>query len=194
MVSFHNNKIKKNHFICFLLAKKKRNAKTWKQIQKLSSHQLTITQMKFSPNNRYLLSVGRDRKISVFERTVTDDGNDEIPFKLIACTDKTNGIHTRIIWTCDWTHDSEIFATGSRDGKLVAWHKSPEIATTSTSLASFKSMCTLDLKNDSITAIAFAHKFYSDCYLAAIGFETGQIQIYYLSTDNWNFMINIDQE
>lgn len=152
--------------------------------------------MKFSRDNRHLLSVGRDRKLSVFERTINEDDDDESSsFKLIACTDKTNGIHTRIIWTCDWSHDSKIFATGSRDGKLVAWHKLSELTTTSTvsSLGSYQSICTLELKNDSITAVAFAQHFHNDCYLVAIGLETGQIQINLLTAGSWSNLLNIDQ-
>lgn len=38
---------------------------------------------------------------------------------MIATTDKSNGLHTRIIWCCAWTHDSVAFGTGSRDGKVT---------------------------------------------------------------------------
>lgn len=170
---------------------------TWKQIQKLPAHQLTVTQMKFSPNDRWLLSVSRDRRWSLFETEEKSSDNSTpapaINYKMVATTDKKNGIHSRIIWTCDWTHDSRLFATGSRDGKVVAWHKGD--TDTGTSLKCYRSVATLEFqKTDSITAIAFAKSFVrNDCdYLAAIGLETGHIHIATLNTI-WTIMFTIEQ-
>lgn len=175
------------------------DTQTWKQLQKLPAHQLTVTQMKFSPNDQWLLSVSRDRRWTLFEAAdkimASDDSASGCNYKMIACTDKKNGIHNRIIWTCDWTHDSHIFATGSRDGKVVAWHKSDTDGSDST-LKSYRSLSTLEFqKNDSITAIAFAKSFAqneSSDYLAAIGLETGHIHIATLH-ENWNILFKIDQ-
>lgn len=144
--------------------------------------------MKFSPNDRYLLSVGRDRKWSVFEKTADEA---TVQFTLIACTDKTNGVHTRIIWTCDWTHNSAIFATGSRDGKLVAWHRSKNEIDSNSSLGCYKSISTFEMKNESITAVAFAKQ---GEYFAAIGLELGRIEIFTLLCDSgWSRLFTIDQ-
>lgn len=63
--------------------------------------------MKFSPDSNNLLSVSRDRRWSLFSKTM--DGN----FELVATTDKKTGVHSRIIWTCAWSHDSNYFATGN---------------------------------------------------------------------------------
>lgn len=173
------------------------DTQTWKQVQKLPAHQLTVTQMKFSPNDQWLLSVSRDRRWTLFEATGNDaDAATGAAYKMIACTDKTNGIHSRIIWTCDWTHDSRIFATGSRDGKVVAWHKSDTNSeSSSSSLNGYRSLATLDFqKTDSITAIAFAKSF-AQCdkcdYLAAIGLETGHIHVATLN-ENWSISLRID--
>lgn len=166
---------------------------TWKQIQKLPSHQLTVTQMKFSPNKRWLLSVSRDRRWTLFENDNTNSDVMLYNYKLYATTDKRNGIHSRIIWTCDWTHDSKYFATGSRDGKIVAWHQSD--TDSGTSLKGFCALSTLELaKNDSVTACAFAScQTSNDCdYLAAIGLETGRIHICILNT-SWNILFTIEQ-
>lgn len=177
---------------------------TWKQIQKLPAHQLTVTQMKFSPNDRWLLSVSRDRRWTLFEAANDDDADDvsdktrpatACNYKMVACTDKKNGIHSRIIWTCDWTHDSRRFATGSRDGKIVAWQKCDSDA--GNSLKHHRALCTLELqKTDSITAIAFAKTFAQNDangdYLAAIGLETGHIHIATLNAD-WTILFTIDQ-
>lgn len=166
---------------------------TWKQIQKLPSHQLTVTQMKFSPNNRWLLSVSRDRRWTIFENDQSNPDESFCNYKLYATTDKKNGIHSRIIWTCDWTHDSKYFATGSRDGKVVVWQQNE--TDSGTSLKNFGAFSTLELaKNDSVTAISFAtHLAPNDCdYLAAIGLETGHIHICTLNT-KLNILFTIDQ-
>ncbi|KAJ6642507.1 Elongator complex protein 2 [Pseudolycoriella hygida] len=162
------------------------NTTTWKQHQKLASHQLTVTQMKFSPNNQYLLTVSRDRRWSLFEN-VSDS------FQLIATTDKKNGIHARIIWTCDWSFDSKYFATGSRDGKVVCWQDSN--TDTNTSLKRWRHAGVLELKNESVTAVAFTKN--SSCkaqYIVAVGLEVGVIHIYCFGEDGtWTSCGNIQQ-
>lgn len=41
---------------------------TWKQLQALPYHSLTVTQMAFSPDSRLLLAVSRDRTWSMWRR------------------------------------------------------------------------------------------------------------------------------
>lgn len=172
------------------------NTKTWKQIQKLPSHQLTVTELKFSPNNKWLLSTSRDRRWSLFENlaNATDTPNDtECDFKLVATTDKKNGVHTRIIWTCDWSHDSRYFSTGSRDSKIVAWKQS-EVDSGST-LGKWRAHGVQEFgKNDSVTTLAFATTFAPNGtdYVVAVGFETGTIHICTLNTA-FTTVLTIDQ-
>lgn len=166
---------------------------TWKQIQKLSSHQLTVTQLRFAPNNQWLLSVSRDRRWTLFENNTSNADDGICNFTSIATTDKKTGIHSRIIWTCDWTHDSKYFATGSRDGKVVAWQKTD--CDSGTSLKNYGAFATMELsKNDAVTAVAFATCFTpNNCdYMAAIGLENGHIHICTLNT-NWTILFTIDQ-
>uniref|UniRef100_A0A2K6GAL6 Elongator complex protein 2 n=1 Tax=Propithecus coquereli TaxID=379532 RepID=A0A2K6GAL6_PROCO len=42
-------------------------------------------------------------------------------FSLFAFTNKITSVHSRIIWSCDWSPDNKYFFTGSRDKKVVAW-------------------------------------------------------------------------
>ena len=144
---------------------------TWKILQRLQSHKLTVTQMKFSNDGRRLLSVSRDRRWTIFENDSSDGS-----FKIAATSDKTNGVHERIIWTCCWSHDDKFFATGSRDGKVAIWSKAD--VTDDSSLKEYRSVATLDLPQSSITALAFAQKHLSTDYLLAVGVECGLIHLY----------------
>ncbi|EFN82385.1 Probable elongator complex protein 2 [Harpegnathos saltator] len=145
---------------------------TWSQVQKLVSHQLTVTQMEFSPNDKYLLSVSRDRKWSLFKE---HDGS----YLLIVTSLKHNSPHSRIIWCCAWTGDSNYFATGSRDGKVGIWS-----VTTEENNVSVVQEATLDTQNQSVTAVCFApYCITQGSYILAVGYEAGNIEIYMLTTN-----------
>ncbi|KAG8133158.1 hypothetical protein E2320_010974, partial [Naja naja] len=90
---------------------------TWKQLQSLPFHNLTVTQMSFSPNDKFLLAVSRDRNWSLWKSNHINPRESEPVFSLFAATGKNIAVHSRIIWTCDWTPDSNYFITGSRDKK-----------------------------------------------------------------------------
>ncbi|XP_068147004.1 elongator complex protein 2 [Drosophila tropicalis] len=163
------------------------NTSTWKQFQKLSGHQLTVTQLSFSPNGQYLLSVSRDRRWCLFEKQQHDDPTSLTSYSLAASTDKTNGRHLRIIWSCDWSHDGKLFVTSSRDGKVVVWHKYGTI--NDSSLKGWQAFGQpLELKNESVTAVAFAKSALSsqnEAYLLALGLESGHIRIYRFAQGEW---------
>lgn len=135
------------------------------QKQKLLFHKLTVTQLAFSPDDLYLLSVSRDRRWSlhIFE-------NEEYRYYL--SSSNKDSFHKRIIWCCAWTNDSELFATGSRDGKVGVWKRSYHCE-------NILPVSKLIINDSSITALAFTtssshNKFY---YILAIGFENGCIDI-----------------
>lgn len=80
---------------------------TWKQTgAPLAGHQLTITSIQFSPDDRWVLSVSRDRSWRVWERKEGESGY------VSAGSAKE---HARIIWDCAWAADSSFFVTASRD-------------------------------------------------------------------------------
>ena len=66
----------------------------------------------FSPNDKYLLTVSRDRTLCVWNMS---------DYSLYFKTDKKTSIHARIIWACDWSSDSKYFVTVGRDKKCVVW-------------------------------------------------------------------------
>lgn len=145
------------------------DTETWSQVQQLLAHQLTITQLSFSPNDKYLLSVSRDRRWSLFEC------DDKIIYNLVACSSKNDNFHSRIIWCCAWSHDSLYFATGSRDGKIGIWNESIKKVDTIVPLTS------LDVQNQSVTALSFAPLKIKEHYILAVGYEAGHIEIYKLT-------------
>ncbi|KAL1501821.1 hypothetical protein ABEB36_007075 [Hypothenemus hampei] len=148
------------------------NTANWQQVQQLASHNLTVVQMQFSPNACHLLSVSRDRRWSLFSRTSDNQ------FELKANCSKRSSIHTRIIWTCAWTHDSKYFATGSRDGKMVLWHQNSGKQPQDDLGCYENAMDPLEFPNQSVTALAFAPCNVSDGYLCAVGFESGTINLF----------------
>lgn len=142
-------------------------------MQKLVSHNLTVTQLAFSPDSKKLLSVSRDRTWSLFEY----DENTNL-FNLICKSDKQTGIHARIIWCCAWTHDSLYYATGSRDGKLVIWGQN--FQSDSNKISYCAKTDPLVVPEKSFTAVDFAPTLIDNnsTYLLAVGTDCGSITLY----------------
>ena len=128
----------------------------WIQTHQLVGHQLTIAQLAFSHDDRFLLSVSRDRSLCVFDVTLD-------PPQLVF----TAKAHSRIIWSCCWTRDDKYFATGSRDKKVLIWNR-----------LSWKQDSCLPMFSDAITAIAFAPCSIDSEYVLAVGLESGVIQLW----------------
>ncbi|XP_028255399.1 elongator complex protein 2 isoform X2 [Parambassis ranga] len=156
------------------------SATTWRQLQVLPYHTLTVTQMAFSPDAQLLLTVSRDRTWSLWRRNLPTPESPDPLFSLYTHTGKDTAIHSRIIWSCDWSPDSKYFVTSSRDKKVIVWgpcmlepsgdpERPPEIRPCSS---------ILDV-GDSATAVAFCPVFCSDQnYLLAVGLECGRILLY----------------
>lgn len=128
-------------------------------------------QLDFSHDDRFLLSVSRDRHFSIFG---VEDG---VPFGLI-CMVKA---HERIIWTGGWSHDDTYIATGSRDKKVKLWKKREEKWTLDSSLPVFK---------QSVTALAWTTSLQP--YLLAVGLENGQISFWVQRAQTeWNCLYDV---
>ncbi|XP_061521283.1 elongator complex protein 2 isoform X2 [Phycodurus eques] len=94
------------------------SAATWRRLQALPCHALTVTQMAFSPDAAALLLVSRDRTWSLWRRR---QAAPEPEYGLYARTTKDTSVHSRIIWSCDWSPDGTYFATAGRDKKVIVW-------------------------------------------------------------------------
>uniref|UniRef100_A0A6A7G1A1 Elongator complex protein 2 n=1 Tax=Hirondellea gigas TaxID=1518452 RepID=A0A6A7G1A1_9CRUS len=154
---------------------------TWQELPNpLHSHSLTITQLEFSPNDEFLLSVSRDRSFSIFQRTSGAKELETWPpeYKLQFSKKKA---HSRIIWGCGWSPDGRFFATASRDKKVKIWS---QIHSGEWNLVS---EITMKL---SVTSVSFSPQTLNDSkgYLIAIGLENGFIEIWSGSEDSTNAM------
>jgi WD40 repeat protein len=99
------------------------NSSTWQPVGKpLEGHSLTVTRIAFSPDDRFILSVSRDRTWRLYQ--AQEDAGKEIVFTVRMDLNQSisgytavaaNKAHGRIIWDCAWAHEGHIFATASRD-------------------------------------------------------------------------------
>uniref|UniRef100_A0A8C4VKS4 Elongator complex protein 2 n=2 Tax=Gopherus evgoodei TaxID=1825980 RepID=A0A8C4VKS4_9SAUR len=153
---------------------------SWKQLQSLSFHNLTVTQMAFSPDDKFLLAVSRDRNWSLWKNQDKKPLQSEPVFSLFAYTDKNTAVHSRIIWSCDWTPDSKYFITGSRDKKVIIWGDCGSAgATESSGLGAIEPCSSMLDAGDSVTAVSISHVLALDeSYIIAVGLECGKINLY----------------
>ncbi|XXH00342.1 hypothetical protein Hte_006686 [Hypoxylon texense] len=142
----------------------------WTEVKPpLTAHALTTTRLRFSPDDRYLLSVGRDRQWAVFER----DSNDKLSYKLLQSNPKG---HSRMILDAAWapSTDSLIFATAGREKQVKIWRRAP-VDTPDAGI-----ICTTTIpETHPVTAIDFLHgKSTNDTLRLAVGTEIGKLSIY----------------
>ena len=135
------------------------DTETWSQCCTLECHTLTVTQLVFSPCGTYLASVGRDRKIGLHQKI--PDENNFLTRSIIKG-------HSRIIWSADWSPDSNYLATGSRDSKIRIWQLDDGLLQENHAL---EISC-----ESSVQAVSFCRK--GNATLLAAGFEDGAIRIF----------------
>ncbi|KAI1328791.1 elongator complex protein [Xylariaceae sp. FL0255] len=152
----------------------------WTEIKPpLTAHSLTVTRLRFSADDRYLLSVGRDRQWAVFERA-TENGNDgetSTPsYQLLQSNPKG---HTRMILDAAWAPfsssptepDSIVFATAGRDKQVKIWRKAG---------ANSEISCVATItETHPVTAIDFKRSLSNDgSFVLAVGNEAGKISVH----------------
>lgn len=148
--------------------------KDWREIKPLlSAHSLTVTSLAFSPDDRHLLSVGRDRQWALFQlQTIAEEtGASEHTYTLLKSNPKG---HSRMILDCAWvpttadTDNAPMFATAGRDKSIKIWRIQP-----STSEVELVKSFPVEA---SVTAVAFS----PDAQLA-YGTEQGRLGLITLS-------------
>ncbi|TBU48448.1 WD40 repeat-like protein [Dichomitus squalens] len=143
------------------------DTRTWQLFgQPLAGHSLTVTQIAFSPDDKLVLSVSRDRTWRLFEKS--EDGY--VP----VAADKS---HSRIIWDCAWAPDGDTFVTASRDKTVKVWKRPDE------SGQKWEAASTIQA-GAAATAVAFApESSQSKSMKLAIGLESGEILIHTSTRD-----------
>ena len=143
----------------------------WHEIRPpLTAHSLTITSLSFSGDDLYLLSVGRDRQWTVFQR------NDQEPSSFSLLTLNPKG-HSRMILDAAWAPvtDKPVFATAGRDKSVKFWRKQEE--------KSFACQSTISLQS-SVTAISFLQESQDGSFLLAVGEDNGGLSVYQVTGDS----------
>ncbi|KAE8156423.1 6PF2K-domain-containing protein [Aspergillus tamarii] len=141
----------------------------WHEIRpSLAAHSLTITSLSFSSDDRYLLSVGRDRQWAIYCRSEQDRS----AFSLMESHPKG---HSRMILDAAWAPvpDIHTFATAGRDKLVKIWQISN---------GSFVCKTIITLKN-SVTAISFLPRVQANSVFLATGDDSGELSLYKIAVD-----------
>ncbi|KAI1076300.1 WD40 repeat-like protein [Whalleya microplaca] len=147
----------------------------WTEVKPpLTAHSLTTTRLRFSPDDRYLLSVGRDRQWAVFER----DSDNRSNYKLLQSNPKG---HLRMILDAAWAPSTDllVFATAGRDKQVKIWRKASDDA------AGISCATTIP-ETHPVTAIDFLHRDSHGSFVLAVGTEAGKISIYLIDSTSLN--------
>lgn len=137
------------------------DTKDWLEVKPpLRAHSLTVTALQFSSDDKYLLSVGRDRQWVIWER------ESEASQYLLKHSNPKG--HTRMILDASWTPlDHPTFMTAGRDKSIKIW----KITDTDVQL---KSTVTVGA---AVTAVACSSQLHQGSALFAFGTENGEIGI-----------------
>lgn len=146
-------------------------ASDWREVKPaLASHSLTVTCLRFSQDDKYLLSVGRDRQWAIFKRDPT------MPDRYDLAMSNPKG-HTRMILSASWAPlvAGRIFATVGRDKVVKMWKLVDEEVP-------MKSECLTTVTfSTAVTAVDIALQVIRDQLTVAVGTEVGEVSIFILS-------------
>lgn len=139
--------------------------KEWHEVKPpLMAHSLTVTRLRLSADDKFLLSVGRDRQWAVFQRS----GEGKADYKLLEQNLKG---HSRMILDAAWAPGKErVFATAGREKTVKVWTEDEQTGFT----------CRTTITEEHpVTAVDFMGVLVGDgrAYLA-VGTEIGRLKIY----------------
>jgi elongator complex protein 2 len=149
-----------------------------KQVGSIMAHESTVVCIRFSPSDRYIMSVSKDRGLCISE--LSSDGAYH-PILL------HKNAHKRIIWDCSWCGDSTI-VTGSRDGVCKVWALSQTAGAGADADADADDTAQLSLdiifefrpfEGAAVTTVDIAPvRLSNGAYLLACGAESGDIKMW----------------
>lgn len=163
----------------------------------LAVHTSTVFRLRFSADDRFLLSVGKDRRWAVFQRkggeeegkSSTEGGaggaaSGGMCYEEFQIDDKG---HKRMVLDAAWgplmpdVPGRRIFATASRDKSFIVWatpKSGTETAGAGDGVGKFQKLQSVSLE-DPITAIDFLPRPYQGKYaVLAVGTEKGHVRTY----------------
>ena len=153
---------------------------TWLEIKPtLAFHSLTINRLSFSPDNKFLLAVSRDRKWSVWERNFDDNTF------ILKC--KNEKPHTRIVWDSDWAPQEfgNTFVTCARDRTIKLW-------TFDNDSNDYKLVDSV--KHDKpVTAVAIYPTLIDGKILVAAGLEDGSVFLYNFGGEKFELVNKLEE-
>ena len=143
----------------------------WREVKpSLTAHTLTVTSLCFSSDDRYLVSVGRDRQWIVFERdSVRPEGY------FLKHTNPKG--HSRMIHDASWAplEAGRVFATAGRDKSVKMW-----------CMSTLDTKCTNTLiAASSVTTVDISPRLSQQDMVVAMGTETGNITLHILQRPDW---------
>jgi elongator complex protein 2 len=145
---------------------------TWTELKPpLTAHSLTVTRLRFSADDQYLLSVGRDRQWAVFER----GGEIKGVYELVEVNAKA---HSRMVLDAAWAPgERRAFATAGRDKNVKLWGQGNE-------KCGFVCKSTMQ-EECPVTAVDFVDTALEDgsAYLA-VGTEVGRLSVYHIKLND----------
>ncbi|KAF1918562.1 RNA polymeras-like protein II Elongator subunit [Ampelomyces quisqualis] len=137
------------------------DTKDWLEVRPpLKAHSLTVTALQFSPDDKHLLSVGRDRQWVIWERSTE-------PSQYVLKHSNPKG-HTRMILGASWTPlEQPTFMTAGRDKSVKIW----QITDTEVLLKGTVAAAA------AVTTVACSSRLHQDRILFMLGTESGEIGI-----------------
>ena len=158
--------------------------KTWRELSPvLTAHSLTVTCLRFSDDDHFLLSVGRDRQWTIFSR------QNKNHLEYVVHTSNPKG-HSRMIlgaaWAPQTTESESIFATAGRDKTIKIWR----LLNDTTQQADCKLVIQADT---SVLSVDFLGRISDgNLLLLASGTEAGVVTLSRISIDSWDVISSCD--
>lgn len=156
-------------------------------LQVLESHKSTVSTLAFSPDGQYLLSSGKDRRLSLFRRLASDG-----KFHLVWAKDSA---HKRIVWSVHFCpFNSAVAVSSSRDGCIRLWKVEEDgEGAALTGVFSFSPAHESNGKPDSVNAVAFAPvPLNGGALMLALGLESGFVELWKISNDTASLALALD--